>query len=326
VTHGIVIHETGGPEVLRFEQLELAEPGAGQALVRQTAIGVNFIDVYHRTGVYPLPSLPHGIGQEAAGVVERVGPGVGDLAPGDRVAYAGSVPGAYAESRVLAADRLVKLPDEISNETAAAALLKGMTVEFLIHRCFPVERGQTVLWHAAAGGVGLIACQWLSALGVRVIGSVGSHEKAELASAHGAAETVVYTEEDLVARVRELTLGKGVPVVFDSVGKATFSRSLDCLAVRGMYVGFGNASGKPEPFDLGILAQKGSLYLTRPTLFTYTAARSDLLSSAAALFDVIRRGVVRVEARQRFALRDVAAAHRQLEARNTVGSTLLLPG
>jgi NADPH2:quinone reductase len=322
--HRMVVHAPGGPEVLSWEAARLPEPGPGEVRVRHRAVGVNYIDTYHRSGLYPL-ATPTGIGQEAAGVVEAVGEGVRDIAPGDRVAYAGGPPGAYAEARTIAAHRLVPLPPDVDDATAAASLLKGMTVEYLVQRAFRVEPGMTVLWHAAAGGVGLIACQWLSRLGARVIGTVGSDEKAELARAHGCAHPIVYTREDFALRTRELTEGKGVPVVYDSVGRATFAKSLDCLAPRGMYVGFGNASGKPDPFDIGTLAQKGSLYLTRPTLFTYTESRADLLASATALFERLRTGAVRVEVRQRFALAEAAAAHRALESRTTVGSTILDP-
>lgn len=324
MSRAVRIHATGGPEVLRIESVEVPEPGPGEACVRQTAIGINYIDTYHRSGLYPLP-LPHTLGMEAAGVVEAVGEDVAALRPGDRVAYATAPPGAYADRRLLAADRLVPLPAEISDETAAASLLKGMTVEYLIRRCFPVERGQTVLFHAAAGGVGLIACQWLSHLGVTVIGTVGTEDKARLAREHGCHHPVVYTREDFRARVRELTGGRGVPVVFDSVGKDTFEASLDCLAPRGTYVGFGNASGKPPPFDISLLAQKGSLYLTRPTLMTYTATREELLASARALFAVVQSGAVRVHVGARWPLAEVTAAHRALESRTTLGSSLLLP-
>lgn len=324
MTRAIRIHELGGPEVLCLEDVVLADPGEGEARVRHTAIGLNYIDVYHRNGTYPV-ELPAPIGSEAAGVVEAVGPGVAGVKPGDRVAYAGGARGAYADARNIDASRLVPLPDDIDDERAAAMLLKGMTVEYLIQRTFPLCAGQTVLWHAAAGGVGLIACQWLAHLGVEMIGTAGTEEKAELARAHGAAHCIVYTKEDFVARVRELTDGKGVPVVFDSVGRATFMKSLDCLQPLGMYVGFGNASGKPEPFDMGILARKGSLFLTRTTLVTYTAAREDLLASANALFDVVRSGAVKIEINQRWPLAEVAAAHRALEARRTTGSTILIP-
>jgi NADPH2:quinone reductase len=324
-TRAIRIHRTGGPEVLSFDEIELPAPGPGQALVRQRAVGVNYIDTYHRSGLYPLPSLPHGIGSEAAGVVEAVGDGVTEFVAGDRVAYAAGAPGAYAEARVIPVERLVKLPDGVSEETAAAMLLKGMTVEYLVRRCRPVRAGETVLFHAAAGGVGLIACQWLRELGVTVIGTVGSRDKAEIARAHGCTHTIVYTEEDFSARVRELTGGKGVPVVFDSVGRSTLMGSLECLSPRGMLVSFGNASGKPEPLDLGLLSTKGSLYVTRPTLMAYTASRQELDESANALFDMVVRGKVKIEVRQRFALSDAASAHRALESRQTTGATVLLP-
>jgi NADPH2:quinone reductase len=321
----IRIHRCGGPEVLELESLEVGAPGPGQALVRQTAIGLNFIDTYHRSGLYKLPSLPSGIGVEGAGVVEAIGLGVTEVAVGDRVAYAGGPLGAYAQLRLVPADRLVKLPDAIADRTAAAMMLKGMTVEYLIRRTYAVRPGQTVLWHAVAGGVGLIACQWLRHLGVTVIGTVGSKEKAELAREHGCTHAIIYTEEDFVERVREITGGKGVPVVFDSVGKSTFPKSLDCLEPRGLFVGFGNASGKPDPFDMLILSDKGSLYLTRPTLFTYTKTRDDLIESASHLFDVVERGAVRIRIGSEFPLASAAEAHRALESRSTTGSTLLLP-
>ncbi|MCA9608600.1 MAG: quinone oxidoreductase, partial [Myxococcales bacterium] len=286
-------------------------------------IGLNFIDTYHRTGLYPLERFPAGLGLEAAGVIEALGDGVDDLAIGQRVAYATGPVGAYTEARVLPARFLVPLPDGVSDEAAAAGLLKGMTVEYLIRRTHAVSAGETVLWHAAAGGVGLIASQWLKHLGASVIGTVSSDAKAELARAHGCDHVARY--DDFVARVNEITSGAKVPVVYDSVGKTTFLGSLDCLAPRGLYVGFGNASGKPDPFDMGVLARKGSLFLTRPTLFTYTATRADLLASAAALFEVMASGAVRVEVQQRFPLADAAEAHRALEARRTVGSTVLVP-
>jgi len=321
----ILIHSHGGPDEMKFEDVAESAPGPGQARVRHQAIGINFIDVYHRTGLYPVPSLPGGLGLEAAGVVEAVGEAVMDVRVGDRVAYAGGAIGAYAEVRNLAADRLVKLPDGIESETAAAMMLKGMTVDVLIHRVFRVEPGQTVLWHAAAGGVGLIACQWLARLGVRVIGTVGSEVKAALARANGCAETIVYTKENFVERVLELTHGEKLPVVFDSVGKSTFLGSLDCLRPRGLYVGFGNASGKPDPFDITQLGPKGSLYLTRPTLFTYTAAREDLLASATRLFDMVSRDAVKIHITKRFALAEAARAHAHLESRQSSGSLLLVP-
>jgi len=325
MNRAIRIHEHGGPEVLHLEQVELPEPGAGEALVRHAAVGINFIDTYHRSGLYPLPALPAGLGVEAAGEVEAVGPGVSEVQVGQRVAYAARPPGAYAERRIIAAHRLVPLPDSISDRTAAAAMLKGMTVEYLVRRTFRVRAGQTVLWHAAAGGVGLLACQWLRHLGATVIGTVGSEEKAELARTHGCQHPVVYTREDFVQRVREITSGQGVPVVYDSVGRSTFAGSLDCLSRRGFLVGFGNASGKPDPFDMGVLAQKGSLYLTRPTVFDYTASREDLLGSAAALFEVLASGAVKVEVRQSYPLAEAARAHRELEGRQTTGASVLLP-
>ncbi len=322
MTRAIRFSRTGGPEVLALEEVPLPEPKAGEALVRHHAIGVNFIDTYQRSGLYAVP-LPSGLGSEAAGVVEQVGEGVISVRVGERVAYAGSgAPAAYSDARVIAADRLVSLPDDVSDEVAAACLLKGMTAEFLIHRAFAVKAGQSVLWHAAAGGVGLLACQWLNALGARVIGTVSSDEKAELARRYGCSETIIYTRESFATRVRELTDGRGVSVVYDSVGKATFAESLDCLQPRGTLVCFGNASGKPDPFDILQLSQKGSLYLTRPTLTHYVATRAELLASSSALFQALRSGL-RVEIGQRFALADASAAHRALESRGTVGSTLL---
>jgi len=322
---GVVrVHKTGGPEVLQFEQAEIGRPGPGQARLRQTAVGLNFIDVYFRSGLYPPPSLPFTPGMEGAGVVEEVGEGVTDIAAGQRVAYAGPI-GAYAEERLVPADRLVPVPDGITDEQAAAMMLKGLTAHYLLRRTFRVERGQTILFHAAAGGVGLIACQWAKHLGATVIGTVGSEQKAELARAHGCDHPIRYDQEDLVARVREITGGKGVPVVYDSVGQSTFQKSLDCLAPLGMMVSFGQSSGKVPPLDTGILAQKGSLYLTRPTLVNYVAARADLLSAAKELFEVVQSGAVRIEIHQRFALRDAAEAHRALEGRKTTGSSILQP-
>ena len=323
---GVVrVHEVGGPEVLRYENVEVGSPRPGQVLVRQTAVGLNFIDVYFRTGLYPPPQLPFVPGLEAAAVVEALGDGVRDLQVGQRVAYASPPIGAYAERRLMPADRLVALPEGISDEQAAAMMLKGMTAQYLLRRTYRVQSGQTVLFHAAAGGVGLIACQWAKHLGATVIGTVGSEAKAELARAHGCAHVIRYDREEVVARVREITGGKGVPVVYDSVGQATFERSLECLAPMGMLVSFGQSSGKIPPVDLGILSQKGSLYVTRPTLMTYTAERADLVASANELFDVVQRGAVRIEINQRFPLHDAAEAHRALEGRRTTGSTLLLP-
>jgi len=320
----IRIHKHGGPEVLQYEDVAVGEPGPGQARIRQTAIGLNFIDTYHRSGLYQL-QMPSGIGSEGAGIVEAVGPGVTWVKAGDRVAYAGGPPGAYAEVRLVPADRLVKVPEGISDQTAAAMMLKGLTTQYLIRSTYRVQPGQTVLFHAAAGGVGLIACQWLKALGVSVIGTVGSEEKAKLAKAHGCEHTIIYTKENFAERVSQITGGKKVPVVYDSVGKDTFMGSLDCLQPRGMLVIFGNGSGPVAAFDLNLLAAKGSLYVTRPTLVTYTAKREDLEAMAAELFDVVRSGKVKIEVNQTYALKDAAQAHRDLAGRKTTGSTVLLP-
>jgi NADPH:quinone reductase len=320
----IRITESGGPEVLRWVDVEVGEPGEGQARVRHTAVGVNFIDTYQRSGLYPIP-MPSGMGSEAAGVVEAVGPGVTVVRPGDRVAYAGGPPGAYAAARVMPAGILVPIPEAITDQTAAAVMLKGMTSQYLIRRTYPVKAGETVLFHAAAGGVGLIACQWLKALGATVIGTVGADEKAEVARAHGCDHVIVSTREDIARRVREITGGVGVPVVYDSVGKDTFLGSLDSLRPRGLMVSFGNSSGKVAPFDIGILSQKGSLYLTRPTLATHTATRADLEAAAAEVFDVIREGKVKVEIRHTYPLADAERVHRDLEGRRTVGSIVMIP-
>ena len=322
--HAIRFHETGGPEVMRYEAVDVPPPGPGQAQVRHRAIGVNFLDTYHRSGLYPLP-LPSGVGSEAAGVVEAVGPGVEDPKPGDRVAYCMGPPGAYSEVRNIAADRLVPLPDGIDDRDVAALLLKGLTVHYLFRRTFPLKGGETILFHAAAGGVGLIACQWARALGVRLIGTASSDEKAALARDHGAAEVIVYTRENFVERVKALTNGAGVPVVYDSIGKDTFPASLDCLRPFGMFVSFGSASGPVPPVNIGMLAQKGSLFLTRPTLQTYSAKREDLLSSAAELFSLVRSGKIKADVRQTFPLKDAAQAHRRLESRQTTGATVLIP-
>jgi NADPH2:quinone reductase len=311
--------------VLRFEDVEVGSPGPGQALIRQTAVGLNFIDVYFRSGLYPPPQLPFIPGLEAAGVVAGVGEGVRELQVGQRVAYASPPIGAYSERRLMPADRLVALPDGVSDEQAAAMMLKGMTAQYLLRRTYRVQSGQTILFHAAAGGVGLIASQWAKHLGATVIGTVGSDAKAELARSHGCDHVIRYDREDVVARVREITGGKGVPVVYDSVGRATFESSLDCLSPLGMLVSFGQSSGKIPPVDLGILSQKGSLYITRPTLVTYTAERADLLAAAKELFDVVQSGAVEILINQRFPLRQAAEAHRALESRQTTGSTLLLP-
>jgi NADPH2:quinone reductase len=285
---------------------------------------LNYIDTYHRSGLYKLP-LPSGIGLEAAGVVEAIGPGVSDIAKGDRVAYCGGPPGAYAEVRVMPADRLVKLPDGVSDRSAATLMLKGLTVQYLFRQTFPLKGGETILFHAAAGGVGSIACQWARALGVTMIGTVGSDEKAALAKANGCAHTIVYTRENFVERVKELTGGKGVPVVYDAVGKDTFPASLDCLKPRGMFVSFGNSSGPIAAFDIGLLGQKGALFATRPSLVMYAATRPDLLRMADEMFALVRAGKIVSEARQTYALKDAAQAHRDLEARKTTGATLLLP-
>ncbi len=316
-------HKTGGPEVLAYEDVDVGAPEKGQARVRHNVIGLNFIDTYHRSGLYPLP-LPSGIGLEAAGVVEAVGPGVTHLKAGDRVAYCGGPPGAYSEARVIPADKLVKIPAGVSDEQAAAMMLKGLTVQYLIRRVYRVEKGETVLFHAAAGGVGLIACQWLKALGATVIGTVSSDEKARIARAHGCDHTIIYTREKFPERVREITGGRGVPVVFDSVGKDTFHGSLECLQPRGLVAVFGNGSGPVTGIDLNILA-KGSFYVTRPTLMTYTAQRSDLEASSKELFEMVKSGKVKIEINQRYALADAAQAHRDLEGRKTTGSTVFKP-
>lgn len=320
----IRIHETGGPEVLRLEEVEVPDPGPGQARVRQTAIGLNFIDIYHRTGLYPM-ELPFTPGMEGAGTVEAVGEGVTEVAVGDRVAYAGGPVGAYAEVRLAPAAKLVRLPDDIPEDTAAAAMLKGLTAWYLVRKTYSVVAGETVLVHAAAGGVGLILCQWAHHLGATVIGTVGSEEKAELARDHGCDHPVIYTREDFTKRVRELTGGDGVPVVYDSVGASTWEGSLGALRRRGLMVSFGNSSGPVPSFSPLELSRRGSLYLTRPTMMDYTAARSELLEGAEELFEVISSGAVRVRIGRRFALADAAAAHRALKARETTGSTLLLP-
>ena len=324
MTKAIRFHKTGGPEVLVYEDVDVGAPGPGQARVKNNAIGLNFIDTYHRSGLYPLP-LPSGLGLEAAGVVEAVGDGVDYLKPGDRVAYAGGPPGAYSEVRLIPADRLVKIPDGITDEQAAAMMLKGMTVQYLIRRTYRVQAGQTVLFHAAAGGVGLIAGQWLKALGCTTIGTVGSDEKAALAKANGYDHTIVYTRENFAERVKEITGGAKVPVVFDSVGKDTFMGSLDCLQPLGMLVVFGNGSGPVGAFDLNLLAQKGSLYVTRPTLMSYTSKREDLVAPANDLFDVVKSGKVKIGINQTYALKDAAQAHIDLEGRKTTGSTIFKP-
>ncbi|MEM7042939.1 MAG: quinone oxidoreductase [Pseudomonadota bacterium] len=321
----IRVHETGGADALRYEQVEVGAPGPGQVKLRQTAIGLNYIDVYFRTGLYPAPGSPFTPGLEAAGVVDAVGDGVSGLNAGDRVAYASPPLGAYAEERLMPADKVVPVPDGVTDEQAAAMMLKGMTAWYLLRRTFPVESGQTILFHAAAGGVGLIACQWAKALGCEVIGTVGSEAKADLAKAHGCAHVIRYDQEDVIERVKEITGGKKVPVVYDSVGVDTFEKSLDCLAPLGMLVCFGQSSGPVPPFDLGVLNTKGSLFLTRPSLMAYTAAREDLLTAANDLFEVVGNGSVKIEINQRFPLKDAADAHKALEGRKTTGSTLLMP-
>jgi NADPH:quinone reductase len=321
MSHAIRVHQTGGPEVLQWEAVEVGQPGTGQVKLRQEAAGLNFIDVYHRTGLYPqqLPFVP---GVEGAGLVQAVGADVDNVKPGDRVAYAGPI-GGYAEERLIDAGRLVKLPESISSEQAAGMMLQGMTAHMLLRSVHRVQPGETILIHAAAGGVGLIVCQWAKALGATVIGTVGSDEKAELASTHGCDHPIVYTREDFVVEVDRITNGEKLPVVYDSVGRDTFMKSLDCLRPRGLMVSFGNASGAVDPFPPAILAQKGSLFLTRPTLYDYIAAREELERAASELFDVLATGKLRVEIAQRFQLRQAADAHRALEARKTTGSTVL---
>ncbi len=325
MSKAIRIHHTGGPEALRWEETIVAAPGPGEVRLRHEAIGLNFIDIYHRTGLYPLGQLPAILGLEGAGVILDVGTGVTDFLPGDRVAYAGGPPGAYCEERLIPAHRLVRLPDAIDCRQAAAMMLQGMTAQYLLRRTCRVQAGDTILFHAAAGGVGLIACQWAKALGATVIGTVGSKEKAALAKAHGCDHTILYREEDFVVRVKELTDGEGVPVVYDSVGRETFLKSLDCLRPLGMLVSFGQSSGSVAPFDPGLLAAKGSLFLTRPTLMTYTARPEDLQAGAAELFEMVLSGKVRVEINQSYPLAEAAQAHRDLEARQTTGSTVLIP-
>ena len=323
-TKAIRIHRTGGPDEMVWENIPLGEPGPGDVLLRQTAAGVNFIDVYHRTGLYPV-ALPSVLGMEGAGVVEAVGPDVVEVRPGDRVAYASPPIGAYAERRLIPAHRLVALPSDIPDRQAAGMMLKGMTAQFLLRRTFRVTAGQTILVHAAAGGVGLLLCQWAHHLGARVIGTVGSEEKAALARAHGCDHPILYTSEDFVARVKAITGGGGgVDVVYDSVGRTTFLGSLDCLKPMGMMVSFCQSSGAVPPFDPGLLAAKGSLFFTRPSLMTYTAQRADLVAAAADLFEVVRGGGVKIEVTQAYPLSEAAQAHRDLEARRTTGSTILV--
>ena len=323
MTHAIRFHKTGGPEVLVWEEVQVGKPGPGEARVRHTAVGLNFVDIYNRMGVYPT-ALPAGLGGEAAGVVEEVGPGVSDLKPGDRVAYGSAPSGAYSEARLIPADRLIKLPDGINDKKAAAMMLKGLTAQYLIRQTYRVKAGDTILVHAAAGGVGLILCQWAKHLGATVIGTVGNDAKAKLAKEHGCAHVIVYSREDFVKRVNEITGGKKVPVVYDSVGKDTFMKSLDCLAPLGLLASFGQSSGNVDAFNPGILAQKGSLYLTRPTLVTYGAKRENLVAMAKELFEVVQSGAVKINVNQTYPLKDAAKAHSDLAARKTTGSTVLL--
>ena len=320
MARAIQIKKQGAASVMKWVDVQVGKPKRGQILINQSHVGLNYIDVYHRSGLYPL-DMPHGIGMEAAGTVEAVGPNVKGIKVGDRVAYAAGPPGSYAETRIMPADRVVKLPTWISNEQAAAMLLQGMTTEYLIRRTHKVKKGDTVLFHAAAGGVGLIACQWLKQLGATVIGTVGSPAKAKLAKSHGCDHVINYNKQDFVKRVKSITKGVGVPVVYDSVGKSTYHGSLDCLSPLGMFVSFGNASGPIPAVDAGMLSQKGSLFFTRPTMMTYTANSKDLQASARALFAAVKNGV-KIEVNQRYAMKDAVQAHRDLEARKTTGSTV----
>lgn len=324
MVHAIRIHQYGGPEVLKWEEINVGDPAAGELKVRHLAVGVNYIDTYHRTGLYPVAELPAVIGMEGCAEVIAVGEGVGEFQPGDRIAYANPI-GAYSQERLIPAERVVKVPDAIAPETAAAMMLQGMTVRYLLKATYKVGPETTMLFHAAAGGVGLIACQWASHLGATIIGTVGSEQKAELAKAHGCTHTINYRQEDFVTRVRELTGGAGVDVVYDLIGQDTFPGSLDCLRPLGLWVSYGNASGPISNFDIGILSKKGSLFATRPSLFTYTAKREDLVASANDLFDLVHRGIVKIAVNQRYPLKDAAEAHRDLEGRKTTGSTVLLP-
>ncbi len=322
MAHAIRFEKAGGPEVLSWQEVEIGKPGPGQVRLRHTAVGLNYIDTYQRSGLYPMP-MPSGLGSEAAGVVEEVGPEVSGLRPGDRVAYAGGPFGAYAEGRVMPADRLVPAPAGITDQQAAAMMLKGMTAWYLVRRTHPVKAGETILIHAAAGGVGLIVCQWAKHLGATVIGTVGDDLKAALVKKNGCDHPIVYRREDFVARVNDITHGKKLPVVYDSVGKDTFYKSLDCLAPLGLMAAFGQSSGAIGPVDIGILAAKGSLFLTRPTLNTYTASREDLLTAARELFEVVETGAVKITVNQTYPLREAAQAHRDLEGRKTTGQTVL---
>jgi len=320
--HAIRFHKTGGPEVLQWEEVQVGKPGPGEARVRHTAIGLNYVETYVRSGLYPVP-LPSALGTEAAGVVEEVGPGVTDVKAGDRVAYVGGPQGAYSEVRVMPAERLIVLPKGISEQQGAAMMLKGLTTQYLIRQIFKVKQGDTILFHAAAGGVGLFACQWAKALGATIIGTVGNEAKAKLARDHGCDHPIIYTKEDFVQRVNELTKGEKLAVVYDSVGKDTFFKSLDCLRPTGLMVSFGQASGAVPPVDLGIFAQKGSLFFTRPTLNTYAAKRADYVAMAKDLFDVVLAGKVKIEIHQTYPLKDASQAHRDLTSRKTTGQTIL---
>jgi NADPH2:quinone reductase len=324
MTHAVRIHTTGGPEALSWDEVDIGDPGEGEIRLNQTAVGLNYLDTYHRTGMYPVGDLPAVIGSEGAGVVDAVGPGISDVAAGDRVAYSMAL-GAYSEVRLINAAAVVKIPDGVSDEAAASLMLKGCTAQYLLRRTYEVQKGDTILFHAAAGGVGLIACQWAKHLGATVIGTVGSEEKAELARANGCDHTIIYGKENFVERVREITGGAGVPVVYDSVGKDTMMGSLDCLRPRGLLALFGQSSGKPDPLDVTMLTPKGSLYVTRPSLAHYIATREDLVDTANELFDVVAKGIVKVSVNQTYPLAETAQAHRDLEARKTTGSTVLLP-
>lgn len=324
ITNAIRVNKQGGPEEMKWEEVALPEIQKDDVLIKHTAIGLNYIDTYHRSGLYPMP-VPLTLGIEGAGIIIEAGENVKDLTVGDRVAYASPPTGSYAEAKVMPADRLVKIPDNISDEIAAAIMLKGMTVEYLVRRTYNVKAGQTVLFHAAAGGVGLIACQWLKAIGAKVIGTVGSEEKAALAKANGCEHTILYREENFVDKVKEITNGEGVPVVYDGIGKDTALKSLDCLSPLGMLVVFGNSSGNAPPIETGLLAAKGSLFLTRPTLMTYNAKREDLVESAQQLFNMVGSGKVNISINARYDLKDAAQAHKDLESRKTTGSTLLMP-
>lgn len=325
MSYAIKIHKTGGPDVLSWEEHDPGLPGPGEVRIIHDAVGLNFIDVYHRTGLYPLPSLPIIPGLEGAGRVDLVGEGVSDFVKGDRVAYAGVPPGAYAEVRCIPAHRLVKLPDDLSTYDAAGMMLQGMTARYLLRGCFKVQPESTLLIHAASGGVGSILCQWANHIGATTIGTVGSKEKAKMARDNGCTHTILYQEDDFETAVKEITKGQGVDVVYDSVGQATFLKSLDCLRPLGTMVSFGQSSGPVEPFNIGLLGAKGSLFLTRPSLMQYTAKREDLIAHAQDLFEVVTSGAVKINIMQKYALKDAAQAHKDLEARKTSGSTILLP-